>query len=121
LVGRSPRWIREREAEGVVQRETGNGGGTKERRLFSLDETLPKLVAFLAARKAPTPETQALTAQRVEAARLKVEQRQIELDRMRWDLVTRSEVLAIVRNNYVVFRQRLRHLPRQVKRGHQYL
>jgi hypothetical protein len=73
LVGRSGRWVRERESEGVIERVVLNGELARERPIYDADQTLPKLVAFLAARKGPSPEAQALAAQRVEAGRLKLE------------------------------------------------
>jgi hypothetical protein len=51
LIGRSGRRVRERETEGVIKRETANGGGAKARPIYNADDALPKLVAFLAARK----------------------------------------------------------------------
>jgi hypothetical protein len=71
MCGRSGRWIRHRESEGVIERAILNGEGPAGRPVYDADQTLPKLVAFLAARKGPSPEAQQVATQRVEAGRAK--------------------------------------------------
>ncbi|MBV9299956.1 MAG: hypothetical protein JO066_13385 [Verrucomicrobia bacterium] len=83
LCGRSGRWVRHCEAAGIVERTVLNGSGARERPVYNAEETLPKLVAFLAARKGPSPEQQKLMAQRIESGRLKLESQQLELDKSR--------------------------------------
>ena len=46
----------------MIERAVLNGASPRERPLYDADQTLPRLVAFLAARKGPSPETQALAA-----------------------------------------------------------
>lgn len=69
-MGGSGRWVRHREAEGVIERVVLNGESLRERPVYDADQTLPKLVVFLAARKGPSPEQQQLAAQRVESGAL---------------------------------------------------
>jgi hypothetical protein len=83
FIGRSGRWVRERETEGIIERVVLNGEAAAKRPVYDADQTLPRLVAFLAARKGPSAETQALAAQRVEAGKLKLEQARLELGRVK--------------------------------------
>src|SRR5215831_17620937 len=115
LVGRSGRWVRERESEGVIERVVLNGELARERPVYDADQTLPKLVAFLAARKGPSPEAQALAAQRVEAGRLKLEAARIELGKVKDELIETKEARRVFGDLVVYFRQRLMHLPGAAK------
>jgi len=58
-----------------------------ERTIYDAGQTLPKLVAFLVAREGPSPEAQALAAQRVEASRLKLEAARLELGKLERKLI----------------------------------
>jgi hypothetical protein len=115
LVGRSGRWVRERETEGVIERAVLNGESARERPVYDADQTLPKLVAFLAARKGPSPEQQALAAQRVEAGRLKLEAARLELGRLESKLIETEAARRVFGELVVYFRQRLMYLPGALK------
>lgn len=115
LIGRSGRWVRERETEGVIERVALNGESARERPLYDADQTLPKLVAFLAARKGPSPEQQQMAAQRVEAGRLKLEAARIELGKLEGKLIETESARRVFSDLVVYFRQRLMHLPGAVK------
>ena len=81
LCSRSARWIRQKENEGIVSRLEPNGT-SPSRALYLLDEAMPRLIAHLTSKRQPTPETQALAAQRVEAGRLKLEAARLELGKL---------------------------------------
>lgn len=115
LIGRSGRWVRERETESLIERVVLNGESARERPVYDADCTLPKLVAFLAARNSPSPETQALAAQRVEAGRLKPEAARLELGKLEGKLIETKAARRVFSDLVVYFRQRLMHLPGAVK------
>jgi hypothetical protein len=56
-----------------------------------------------------------LAAHRLEAARLRVEQAQLDLDRQKGELVTRGQVMTTMGGVILQCRQRLLHLPGRVK------
>ena len=116
MCGRSGRWIRHRESEGVIERAILNGEGPPGRPVYDADQTLPKLVAFLAARKGPSLEAQQLAKQRVEAGRLKLEAARLELDKLTGTVMPTAEAKAVFGDLVVHCRQRLLHLPGAVKR-----
>lgn len=63
LCGRSGRWIRQREAERVIERASLNGQ-TPRKPLYDIDEALPRLVGFLTAKRQPSPEQLELIRER---------------------------------------------------------
>jgi hypothetical protein len=85
FVGQSGRWVRER--------ETLNGEGPPGRPIYDADQTLPKLVGFLAARKGPSPEQQQTATQRVETGRLKLEAARLELDKLKGTVVPTAKAV----------------------------
>jgi hypothetical protein len=93
LCGRSGRWVRQREAERVIERASLNGQSPR-RPIYEADEALPRLVGYLTARRQPSPEQLALAKERVAAARLHVEQRRLELGRLRGELVSVERMVA---------------------------
>ena len=66
LCGRSGRWIRQREAERVIERASLNGQ-TPRKPLYDIDEALPRLVGFLTAKRQPSPEQLELIRERLAA------------------------------------------------------
>jgi hypothetical protein len=115
LCGRSGRWVRHCQDEGIIERAVLNGESPRERPVYNADETLPKLVAFLAARKGPSAETQALAAQWVEAGRLKLEAARLELGKLEGKLIETEAARRVFGDLVVYFRQRLLHLPGALK------
>jgi hypothetical protein len=112
-LGKSGRWIRHQEAAGIVERAVLNGEGPRP--VYSADEALPKLTTFMSARKSPSPETQALAAQRVEAGRLKLEAARLELDKLQGEVMPTAEAIRIFGDQIAKCRQRFIHLPGAVK------
>lgn len=115
MCGRSGRWIRHRETEGVIERAILNGAGAPGRPVYDADQALPRLVAFLAARKGPSPEQQQLAVQRVEAGRLKLEAARLELDKLQGEVMPTASARRVFGDLVVYFRQRLMHLPGAAK------
>ena len=85
------------------------------RPIYDTDQALPKLVAFLAARKGPSAETQALAAQRVEAGRVKLEAERLELDKLQNRVIETEAAYRAFADIVVYFRQGLLHLPGALK------
>jgi hypothetical protein len=114
LCSRSARWIRQKENEGIVSRLEPNGT-SPSRALYLLDEAMPRLIAHLTSKRQPTPETQALAAQRVEAGRLKLEAARLELGKLEGKLIETEAARRVFGDLVVCFRQRLMYLPGALK------
>ena len=99
----------------MIERAILNDEGPLGRPVYDADQVLPKLLAFLAARKGPSPEAQALAAQRVEAGRLKLEAARLELDKLQGEVMPTEAARRVFGDLVVYLRHRLMHLPGSVK------